>query len=212
MTRLNVIGQTFGHLTAVADSERTRGGRRMVECICSCGSTIAVEPRDLRRGHAKSCGCQRRVAVGRASAARVRHGQTASPEHNSWVKMRARCYNAKNRKYADYGGRGITVSDAWRGSFEQFLADMGPKPFPEASLDRIDVDGPYSAENCRWASAKVQSRNKRNHRLVEHDGRTMPLSEACELAGVNYRSAMYRLNTGKPWLPAAPVTKTEGGE
>ncbi|RAK68769.1 hypothetical protein DJ019_01800 [Phenylobacterium kunshanense] len=89
---------------------------------------------------------------------------------------------------------------------------MGTKPTPAATIDRIDVDGPYAPENCRWASPKEQARNKRNHRLVNHGGRSMPLSEACELAGVNYRSALYRLNRGKPWaaLPAPP--QADGGE
>lgn len=197
--RLDLTGQTFGTLTVLRDSQQKRSGRRMVDCQCSCGVLMAAEPRDLRRGHVLSCGCERRLAVGRASKLRARHGMTRKTEHMTWIKMRGRCYNKADKTYHRYGGRGITVCDAWRNSFESFLADMGPKPFPKASIDRIDNDGPYSPENCRWADLKTQARNKRGTRRVTHEGRTIALAEACELTGVKYTKALYRLNKGVPW-------------
>ena len=121
--------------------------------------------------------------------------------------MKKRCLNPAEPKFPQYGGRGIRVCDRWTDSYENFLADMGRRPQPDMSLDRIDVDGNYEPENCRWATRHEQARNKRSHRLVDFDGAMVPLSQACESAGVNYRSALYRLNRGQDWrpLPAPPV-------
>jgi hypothetical protein len=86
-----------------------------------------------------------------------------------------------------------------------FFADMGPKPSPTHTIDRIDVDGPYAPENCRWATPSEQSNNKRKHRFVEWNGRRVPLSVACRETGVNYRSALWRINQGKHWQPLPPA-------
>ena len=115
--------------------------------------------------------------------------------------------NPLNAKFKDYGARGIKVCPEWVDDFARFLLDMGPKPSPSFSLDRIDVDGDYTPANCRWADSKIQARNKRKHRIVELNGIPMPLSEACEHTGINYRGALYRLNTGKHWMPLPPPPK-----
>lgn len=100
----------------------------------------------------------------------VKHGATAggktTPEYGTWTSMRSRVLNPRHPQYADYGGRGITICPEWD-SFVQFLADMGPKPSPEHSLDRIDVNGNYEPGNCRWATHAEQGRNKRSNKLSE---------------------------------------------
>lgn len=211
MRKIDLIGQVFVNLTVVREGARNPHGRRTVICLCACGNEATYEPRDLTRATLPrtSCGCTWVGRVKSANEARTTHGMTATPEYNSWQKMRRRCENPDDAAYGYYGGRGIRVCERWQ-SFDDFLADMGRKPEANSSLDRIDVNGDYSPDNCRWASPTVQARNKRHHRFVEYDGRKMPLSEACEHAGVQYHSALYRLNRGQPWMPLPPPA--DGGK
>ena len=102
--------------------------------------------------------------------------------------MLNRCRNPKDARYKDYGGRGITVCKEWEASFSQFLVDVGPKPSPEHSIDRIDTDGSYEPNNVRWSTPVEQARNKRNTEMTEVDGVRMPVIEACERYGVGYGS------------------------
>ncbi|HAR38610.1 MAG TPA: hypothetical protein DCS09_08605 [Porphyromonadaceae bacterium] len=129
------------------------------------------------------------------------HGMSRSKEYNTWCHIKSRCNNKRNKKYKDYGGAGVSVSKEWMNSFAVFLADMGNAPSKAHSIERIDVFGDYCKENCKWALPIEQGRNKRRHRLVEYNGETMPLSQACEVTGVNYRGALYRVNNDKHWMP-----------
>lgn len=112
--------------------------------------------------------------------------------------MRQRCLNPSAKSFPGYGGRGIKICDRWLESFENFLADMGPRPSAKHSLDRQDNDGDYTPDNCRWATAREQILNRRNSRLVEYKGETRPLTEWCKLTGVSYSAAIQRLDNGWP--------------
>ena len=114
-----------------------------------------------------------------------------SPTYRSWKMMRVRCHREADKQYKDYGGRGIAVCPQWH-RFENFLADMGERP-EGTTLDRIDVDGDYTPENCRWADDRTQRRNRRDNRVVEYLGERMTLVEACERSGVEYNRAKDRL-------------------
>jgi hypothetical protein len=127
-------------------------------CVCDCGATVVAVGANLVRGCTSSCGCLRKEA---SAARRTTHGATYTPEFVAWVSMRTRCNCTTNPRYGDYGGRGITVSAPWAASFDTFLSDMGPRPSASHSLDRIDNDGPYAADNCRWATTKQQGANRR---------------------------------------------------
>lgn len=124
-------------------------------------------------------------------------GGVRTVEYVAWQSMRSRCLYPKDKRFKHYGGRGIGICDRW-GVFENFLADMGRKPGPNHSLDRIDNDKDYCAENCRWATSSEQNRNRSNTRLVKIGDELISLAEACSRTGVNYFTAHARLRKGLP--------------
>ena len=119
------------------------------------------------------------------------HGLCKTPEYSSWSEMRKRCNNTNNKWFPYYGGRGVSICIQW-GTFLQFLADMGRKPSRSHSLDRIDVNGNYSPENCRWATPKVQARNTRACEFLTLNGVTKNIADWAEEYGINYRTIKSR--------------------
>jgi hypothetical protein len=192
-----VVGQRFGRLTVISTeidcqiSERSRVYRWMVRC--DCGNERWVQHPALRNGLTISCGCWAREKI---RATGTRHGMHASPEYRAWKSLRERCTDPRSKSYPSYGGRGITVCPEWGASFDAFYQDMGPRPSPQHSIDRIDNDGPYSRGNCRWATKKEQSRNHRKNRLITHAGRTMPLAAWADEAGISWAAMVGRMKRG----------------
>lgn len=115
------------------------------------------------------------------------------PEYFAWLSARRRCHEPSAKNYPRYGGRGIWMCDRWRASFDAFISDMGDRPSPDHSLDRIDNNGPYSPDNCRWATLRVQMRNMRKNVFITHQGRTLILTDWAELLGVGYATLRYRI-------------------
>ena len=163
MKKIDVInGQKFNMLTII-DEVLTDVTSRTFNCKCDCGAVKRVLLTHLRRGLIKSCGCHRRKMA-------TTHGMWESREYSSWENMIQRCTNPKARKYYLYGGRGITVCDRWKKSFENFYADVGPRP-DNTTLDRIDGNKGYYKENCKWSNPREQLVNVRFfHQLIKHDG------------------------------------------
>lgn len=183
----NLCGKRFGRLVVLEYA-----GEKKWKCQCDCGETTIVSGTALNSGSTKSCGCLRIETAKRAKY--VKHGKSNSPTFIRWRSMKSRCYYPKNVGYPNYGGRGIKVCDRWLGEhgFENFLADMGEVPGREYSLDRIDVNGDYTPENCRWATWKEQSNNKRNSRLITHNGRSLTIPQWCDELGFNVNVAYNR--------------------
>lgn len=186
-------GSTFGDWTAIEDCFR-QNKLAFVKCRCVCGTVRTLHVGNLRSGKTNGCGCKHGERI---SASKTRHGLSDGPEHIAWQQMRKRCNNRSDPAYANYGARGIFVCERWS-SFENFLADMGPRPKDKQSIDRINNDGPYSPENCRWANYAEQAINKRNNRRVLFRGVEMTIGEIAKETGINPKTLATRFYSGRP--------------
>lgn len=183
------VGARFGRLQVIGTPVKLPGERIKVLCRCDCSSEIFVRCLSLAHDNTKSCGCLKREAT---SARSRTHGLSKSPTYFTYLNMVNRCMDPENKKFADYGGRGIQVCAPWLASFEFFLADMGIRP-KGTTIDRKNTDGNYEPGNCRWATWKEQQNNKRSNRIIEFRGQQRNLAEWAEITGLSHSVIHYRL-------------------
>lgn len=182
-------GQKYGKLTCVSYLGKSRW-----LCKCDCGGESTVRSADLTTGNTKSCGCNHE-----------HHGLTHTPEFRVWVGILRRCYDLRSEDFKNYGERGILVCDRWRYSFSNFYADMGQRPTPQHSIDRIDNNLGYSPENCQWSTRKEQGRNRRVNHFITHNGETLCLQDWANRIGIGHTSLLQRIKRhGYEWALSTP--------
>lgn len=213
---IDLTDRQFDRLTVLGVAG-TRGKWTLWACRCLCGRYKIASTVHLNNGSVRSCGClQRDLAIGRAQAGlgavKKTHGRSRTAIYRAYRVMVERCFSEACSNYERYGARGISVCPRWLGEsgFINFLADMGERPFPGASVDRRDNDGDYTPENCRWASLSQQARNRRSGRWVTHNGRRILLIQLCEELGVDYRRA-HKLHVSQKKPLDEVLTKLSAG-
>lgn len=196
--KIDLTGQEFGYLSVIGFSRQDHKSHSFWMCKCVCGVEKEFRSNNLRRGLSQSCGCMKGAMI---TDSKIRHGLAGARVYKCWAKMRQRCINPKDKRYDRYGGRGIKVCDRWQ-SFENFYADMGEMP-EKMTLDRIDVNGDYCPENCRWTDMTTQQRNKSNNNHITWNGETKLLCEWAETLGINQDTLGFRINSPKWTLERA---------
>jgi len=198
---IDLTGQKFSRLTAIErDTSNTKTNSAAWRCLCDCGNTTTTASTYLRNGHTKSCGCLRKLPP-----ANKTHGRTKSVEFHAWNNMKARCYNPKYNQFHCYGGRGIIVCDRWLNSFQSFYSDMGKRPSPKHSIDRINNDGNYEPDNCKWSTPREQANNASYNRKLIFNGETLNVIEWARKLNIPQGRLYARLNSG--WSVEDTLTK-----
>lgn len=189
-TPVDLIGKTFSRLTVVSFAG-VKNKVRTWHCFCTCGGKSVVDTASLRKGNTRSCGCLKKESDV-AKRRNTTHGYSRTRIYNTWASMKQRCEDPGKTNYKWYGGRGIKVCDRWQ-SFSNFIMDMGERP-DDQQIDRINPDGNYSPDNCRWVSSKENASNRRSTIIITVDGINRSLKQWCQEKSLNYHTAITRLN------------------
>ena len=203
-------------LLVLGKNSHNKWSQQLWDCICNCGNKTIVLTRDLKTGHTKSCGCLQIKHCIEQSKKNITHNMTKTKFYKIWDGMTRRCNKKDNMNYKNYGARGIRCE--WN-SFEDFMKDMYKSYLEhlannkkrQTSLERIDNEGNYCKENCKWATYKEQNRNSRNTHQVEYNGKTKCISEWAELYGLTHNILSQRLLKSKWSIEKAlttPIKKT----
>lgn len=191
----DIEGQKFGKLTVMGFVGKDKHRNALWHCECECGNRKTVQANNLKNSHTKSCGCHN---IQKIKERQTTHGHATSGRcsriYSIWMAMMRRCYNPNIKNYHRYGGRGIIVCESWH-KFENFLADMG-EPILGMSIDRMDNNGNYCPENCKWATPKEQANNRRSNRILEFNGRLQTMAQWANETGVRWSTIYNRLKKG----------------
>lgn len=172
-------------------------------CLCECGNISVATHAALKAGSTNSCGCVRAAHQWRCS---YKHGLHGHPLYKVWQGMKSRCLSLTNRSYPDYGGRGIIMSDHWMAGFQAFYDDMKHGYRAGLSIERMDNNGPYSKENCRWATRVEQQNNLRRNNRLTVGGETHTVAEWARITGIKPTTIYGRIRSG--WRPDSVIRST----
>ena len=187
----DLTGKKFGRLLVIVRDGTDNKFNRTWLCKCVCGQLKVVKTGLLTNGRVRSCGC----LIANHIKKMTRHGKFGTRVYRQWAGMIQRCYNPNREYYKYWGGRGIVVCERWRGDFVNFYKDMGDPP-PGKSLDRVDNNGPYSKQNCRWATNYQQYQNRRSNRLLNYNGKIKAMSFWARKFGIHQETFRNRLERG----------------
>jgi len=200
----DLIGMKFSSLTITRVFREKKASRmaRMVECVCDCGNVRVSEFCNLPTGNTKIC---KECSSQKKSKSKRVHGHSEGAKgrndlekkcYYTWQAMKRRCYNENDKRFSDYGGRGISVSNEWMNSYELFLIDMGLPPSKDYQIDRSDNNGNYNKGNCGWVTRSDNARNKRNNKLISANGETKTQVEWSEVTGIKRETIAMRIRRG----------------
>ena len=206
MRPINIKGERFGRLVAVEFVRKTAARKSCWSCRCDCGKTAYVPVTDLTSGKTKSCGCLKKEVVSKRF---IKHGDTGSRLYGIWQGMKGRCYNKKRETYKYYGGKGVAVCDEWLNDYDSFKEWSLKNGYSEElTIDRIDYNGNYEPENCRWVTKEAQAANTSKNYRITINNSTRHLSEWCKIFCVRYDIVYGRLRSG--WSEVEALTTPEG--
>jgi hypothetical protein len=189
----DLIGQTFGRLTVISETNRNKHNHIQWLCLCSCGKNTIASTTSLKHQNTTSCGCYGNEC--RTINTRT-HGMRHTKIYTVWCNIISRCYDSNHKSWENYGGRGIIVCDQWIKSFESFFTDMGDIPFKNAQIDRINNNGNYEPSNCRWATAKQNCLNRSSTHFITHNGITLALTQWADKYNLARNTLYNRLKKG----------------
>lgn len=191
MKKLDLTGQRFGRLVVIKEAGRSSDGHIQWICKCDCGKTTVATSNNLRKGRIVSCGCNKKEKA-------TRHGQWGTRIYKIWSNMIQRCTNPNAKFYNRYGGRGITVCQEWQENFQAFYDWAMANGYQEGlEIDRINNDGNYEPNNCRWVTHAENCNNMRKNKTITCNGETHTIAEWAEKTGLTYKTIAYRLRVGK---------------
>jgi len=196
----DLTGQKFNKLTVINREPNTKSGQTMWKCQCDCGNFVIVNGRDLKNGHTKSCGCLFKI-TSVINGQKVRKIPDISISktrlYNIWYGMKARCYNPKHIFYYDYGGRGITICNEWKNDVIVFYNWTIVNGYQDdLSIDRIDNDGNYEPDNCKWVSYKDQTNNTSRNHFETFNNKTQTMGQWATELEIDYSLLIHRLYAG----------------
>ena len=201
---VDLTGEHIGRLTVVSLSGRAGNGAKLWKCICDCGKEHFATTGNLLSGSTKSCGCYRKEIV---SEKNYKHGLSKNRLHGIWRGMKQRCCNPRSKDFEHYGGRGITICRKWMCNFENFYNWAIANGYDESkSIDRIDVNGNYEPDNCRWADYEIQANNRSNNNKITFRGEIHTIAEWSSILHIDRKTISDRIHK-LGWSPEKALEK-----